>query len=139
MLLGNLNDREAVVHSVLLLFVQTLVQSKVGDLWISSKPRKDEEVTKTTTRDSTDIILAVGNMAVLYVTPTCVTEEEFQDAFQENNSCQHTGQQRTFCQKREKSPYLFLKGAMHLTFSLILSSQQTDYTLEYLINIPFGL
>lgn len=65
MLLGNVNDREAVVHSVLLLFVQTLVQSKVGDLWISSKPRKDEEVTKTTTRDSTDIILAVGNMAVL--------------------------------------------------------------------------
>lgn len=48
----------------------------------------------------------------------------FQDTFQDNwNSCQPTGGQRTCRLGKEKSPYLFLKGVMHLTFSMILSSQ----------------
>lgn len=42
MLLGNSNAREAVVHSILFLFPHTLVQSKVGDLWNSSKQGKDD-------------------------------------------------------------------------------------------------
>lgn len=55
-----------------------------------------------------------------------------------------------FCQEWEKSPYLCLKGAMHLTFSLILSSQanrlyirisynQTIWPLEIEISISIGI